>query len=71
MVDGGFVRATACHDYLRYSGTDELLKKLEGELELRRKQALFETATANAELSTRRQSQYEVLSQLQVHNACR
>lgn len=50
----------------RYSGTDERIENLEKELECCKKQALFDKETAQAALSTLRQSQYEALSQLQV-----
>ncbi|CAM9507245.1 unnamed protein product, partial [Scytosiphon promiscuus] len=49
----------------KYSGTDQRIETLERELKASREQAVFDKETAKAELSTLRQRQYEILSQLQ------
>lgn len=50
----------------RYSTTDEQIETLKKELESDRKQAKFDKETAETALSTLRQSQYRVISELQV-----
>lgn len=50
----------------RYSTTDEQIETLEKELECVRKQAKFDKETAETARTTLRQSQYRVISELQV-----
>lgn len=56
--------------WYRCASTDEHIEKLQSDLQATKKAALLEMENAKGELAVRRQSQYEVLNQLQVSHQC-